>query len=65
MLWKLKYAVISFLLGFSLLGLNLQLQADGASSFMGIFAAVMLIFMGLMDFIEYLYERGKLDGKNS
>ena len=63
MLWKLKYAVMSFLLGFSILGLNLTLESDGGAGFISMFASIMLILMGVMDLLEYIHESGRRAGK--
>jgi hypothetical protein len=63
MLWQLKYAVMSFLLGFSILGLNLTLKSDGGAGFISMFASIMLILMGVMDLLEYMHERGRRAGK--
>lgn len=63
MLWQLKYAVMSFLLGFSILGLNLTLESDGGAGFVSMFASIMLILMGVMDLLEYIHESGKRSGR--
>lgn len=63
MLWQLKYAVMSFLLGFSILGLNLTLESDGGAGFISMFASIMLILMGVMDLLEYIHESGRRAGK--
>lgn len=63
MLWQLKYAVMSFLLGFSILGLNLTLKSDGGAGFVSMFASIMLILMGVMDLLEYIHESGKRSGR--
>ena len=63
MLWQLKYAVMLFLLGFSILGLNLTLESDGGAGFVSMFASIMLILMGVMDLLEYIHESGKRSGR--
>lgn len=57
--WKFKYAMISFALGFSMLGLNLSLIADATSwgPVFGIVASLTLIIMGVFDYTDYRREQ--------
>lgn len=60
--WKLKYGIFSYLLGFSMLFLNLT-AADISDTGMswgfifGIAAATMLLLMGTLDIYEWNQER--------
>lgn len=59
--WKLKYGIFSYLLGFSMMYLNLTaMEVHGEFSWgfvFGIAAATVLLLMGTLDIYEWNQER--------